>query len=286
MGFWTAVEDVTHDAEIGLHLCPDVSPFAGEVINHLFISSPTMRDGLRRSNKYLRLLSDHLDAHLITEASAPHAMILATFGNKYTPRHSEIMICYGVLQAFRLATAGKFKPTRLVLHASDRANGTEFARIFACPVGFGAATTEIYFDAAMLDLPLLHADPDLASAQEAVVHRQMRRLTHRDTVDKVRRLLASELESGLCTSNWVAAELHYSPRRLRSELQEAGTSFNQLLEEVRQSLAKHLLSRTDESIENIAHLSGFANSNAFFRAFKKWTSHTPTQYRNIKMQSR
>jgi AraC-like DNA-binding protein len=281
--FWAAVESVTGDDEIGLHLCPYVSPFAGEVMNHLFISSPSIRDGIRRATKYLRLISDHLHVHVIDDQSEPHAILSAVLGDADTPRHTEIMFFYGMLQAFRLATAGRFRPERIALRAMPLTTAAEFERIFACPVEFGAAQTQIYFDRMMLDLPLLHADPDMASAQEAVVHRQMRRLAHLDTVDAVRKVMASELESGLCTPSWVAAQLKRSPRGLRTELLGAGTSFNQILDDVRRSVAKQLLARTDEPIAHVAHLTGFANSNAFFRAFKRWNGSTPMQYRQQKM---
>lgn len=282
MSFWAAVEAVTGDAEIGLHLCPYVSPFAGEIVNHLFVSSPTLRDGLQNVFKYFRLLSDHLDIRLVTDAPGPYAMLSATIGDHSTPRHTEVTLCYGVLQAIRLATAGKFQAARLELNGTPAADLAGYPRIFGCPVEFGAPRTQVHFDRSVLDLPFLHANPEAASAHEAVAHRQMRRLGRRDTVDAVRKLLASELSSGLCTPAWVAAQLKRSPRGLRSELLDAGTSFNQLFEEVRQSSAKQLLARTEESIERIAQLAGFSDSSAFFRAFKKWTGSTPTQYRKSK----
>ena len=280
--FWAAVEAVTGDPEIGLHLCPFVSPFSGEVMNHFFMSSPTMGDGFRRVSRYFRLFSDHLDGRIITDAPGPHAIILAALGDATTPRHTEIMFCYSVIQAFRLATAGKFHVERLELRSTPIASTEEFQRIFACPVGFGGSAIRLYCDRTMLDLPFLHGDPDMASAHEAVVHRHMRRLAHFDTVDAVRKVLASELESGLITPSWVATQLKRTPRGLRTELLDAGTSFSQVLEEVRQSLARKLLARSDETIENIAHLTGFADTNAFFRAFKKWTGSTPMQYRKSK----
>ncbi|WP_410210430.1 AraC family transcriptional regulator [Aquirhabdus sp.] len=277
--FWAVVESVTGDAEIGLHLCPFVSPFAGEIMNHLFISSRTIRDGVRRATKYLRLISDHMDVHLVTNEPDQQASLIATLGDTSTPRHTEIMFFYGMLQAFNLATAGKFKPERLELRAIALDNRQEFESIFGCPVDFGASATRIYFDRAMLDLPLLHADPDLANAQEAVVHRHMRRLAHLDTVDAVRTIMVSELESGLCSPSWIASQLKRSPRGLRAELLDAGTSFNQILDDVRRSVAKQLLAQTEEPIAYIAHLTGFANPNAFFRAFKRWNGSTPMQYR-------
>ena len=285
MGFWAAVEAVTGDAEIGLHLCPYVSPFAGEIVNHLFVSSPTLRDGLHSVFKYFRLLSDHLDIRLVTDAPGPYAILSATIGDRSTPRHTEITLCYGVLQAIRLATAGKFQAAHLELCATPVADPAEYRRIFGCPVGFESPKTRMHFDRSVLDLPFLHADPEVAGAHEAVAHRQMRRLGRRDTVDAVRKLLAGDLSSGRCTPDWVAAQLKRSPRGLRSELLDAGTSFNQVFEEVRQSSAKRLLTRSEESIERIAQLTGFSDSSAFFRAFKKWTGSTPSQYRKSKQSA-
>ena len=280
--FWAAVEKVTGDAEIGLHLCPFLSPFAGEIVNQLFFTSPTLRDGLQSVFKYFRLLSDHLDIRLVTDDAGPHAILSATIGDRSTPRHTEVTLCYGVLQAIRLATAGKFQAARIELCGTPMVGAEEYRLIYGCPVGFGAHQTQIHFDRAVLDQPFLHADPEVVRAHEMVAHRQMRRLGRRDTVDAVRKLLASELSNGLCTLDWVAAKLKRSPRGLRSELLDAGTSFNQLLEEVRQLSAKRLLARSEESIERVAQLSGFSNSSAFFRAFKKWTGSTPTQYRKSK----
>src|SRR5438105_13437610 len=43
--FWEIVEAVSGDPDVGLHLCPHLPVFRGEVIEYLFFSSPTFRDG-------------------------------------------------------------------------------------------------------------------------------------------------------------------------------------------------------------------------------------------------
>lgn len=283
--FWAAVEAVSGDTEIGLHLCPFLSPFAGEVMNHLFVSSPTMGVGFQRFNKYLRLISDHLEVRMATDLPGPQAVYTCMIGDADTPRHTEITLLYGMLQAVRLATGGRFQPDRLELHCLPGNSPEEFQLTFGCPVSFGAPETRCYFDRSMLDLPLVHADPEAAVAHEAVAHRQMRRVLRQDIIDSVRTSLASQLENESCTVKAIAEQLDRSPRRLRSELLEAGTSFNQILDEVRQSVAKKLLARSEETIEHIAQLAGFSDTSAFFRAFKKWTGITPTQYRNGKRNS-
>lgn len=280
MGFWKAVEEVTKDPEIGLHLCPFLSPFAGETLTHLFVTSPTLGAGLKRAGRYLRLLTDHLSVRIETDPSSPDAALTGVLGDEHTPRHTEITFLYAALQMIRLASGGLISFNRIELRCTPGSSPDEFAHIFGCPVSFDARETRCYFPRRMLDLPLPHADPEMAVAQETLAQRRMRKVLKHDRVDEVRRVIAAQLESEPCSLKGVAARLGRSPRSLRKELLDAETSFNQILTEERQSLAKRLLAKTTEPVEMIARLTGFSERSAFFRAFKKWTGMTPTEYRN------
>ena len=46
-----------------------------------------------------------------------------------------------------------------------------------------------------------------------------------------------------------------------------------------QEIAKYKLYSTEKSISEIAFLTGFSEQSAFTRAFKKWTSKTPMEFR-------
>ncbi|MFX6645063.1 helix-turn-helix transcriptional regulator, partial [Acinetobacter baumannii] len=59
----------------------------------------------------------------------------------------------------------------------------------------------------------------------------------------------------------------------------AGTRFNDLVARYRERLARRLLARTQEPIDQIVYLTGFSEPSAFTRAFKRWTGETPTAYR-------
>ena len=82
----------------------------------------------------------------------------------------------------------------------------------------------------------------------------------------------------------MAQRLGILPRRLRSQLADAQTSFNQVLADYRCRLAKRLLAQTSESIEQIVYLTGFSEPSTFYRAFKRWTNVTPIEYRKKKQQ--
>lgn len=277
--FWSAVEAVSADPEIGLHLCPFLSPFAGEVLMHLFASSPTLGEGISRVLQHARLLSDHLSLRLQTGLDGPDVALVSCLGDATTPRHSEITFFCGLLQSVRAGSGGLFSPSRIELRSAAIAAVIEYERVFGCPVSFESAETRCWFPRAQLDLSLPHCDPEVALAHEMLVQRRIRRLLKRDRVRRVRSVVVSRLEGGVCSLGDVAAELRVSPRQLRKDLLDAGTNFNEIVSDARRSLAKRLLLTGDESIARIAEILGFSERSAFFRAFKNWTGLTPGQFR-------
>lgn len=77
-----------------------------------------------------------------------------------------------------------------------------------------------------------------------------------------------------------ASALHTSGRSLRRHLARMGTSYQQVLDEVRKRLALQYLSTTHLSLYEIAYLLGFSDPSNFRRAFRKWTGKLPGDYRN------
>ncbi|MFX5522732.1 AraC family transcriptional regulator ligand-binding domain-containing protein, partial [Acinetobacter baumannii] len=63
----TAAQEVSKDPDIGLHLGEHLPLYRGQVIEHLFISSETFGEGLKRALAYQRLISDAFDAKLVVE---------------------------------------------------------------------------------------------------------------------------------------------------------------------------------------------------------------------------
>jgi AraC-like DNA-binding protein len=94
-----------------------------------------------------------------------------------------------------------------------------------------------------------------------------RRLTNQARLDRIPNL------------DVLAAELFISPRTLIRKLSIQGTSFREILEQVRQNLAEHLLSNTYLTAAEISGLLGYQEPANFTRAFKRWTQRTPSDWR-------
>ena len=280
IAFWEAVESVTGDPDIGLHLAPHLPTYRGDVFEYLFLSSPTFMEGCQRAMRYSRLFSDAFMGNLEDPGDGPARVKLETTQLDHPIlRHTEVCITYGLIQFCKSVTENSANPVRICLRAAKPKDPAEYEKVFGCPVEFGCPESLIYFDRALLDRPSPHAEPELLRVHEELATKQLAQLEHRDVVDEVKKVLARGLEYQACDLESVARQLGRTPRRLRQELSRAGTSFNQVLGSFRYTMARRLLADTDEPIDRIVYLTGFAEVSTFYRAFRRWSGKTPVQYR-------
>jgi AraC-like DNA-binding protein len=73
--------------------------------------------------------------------------------------------------------------------------------------------------------------------------------------------------------------LRMTSRTLRRHLEEEGTSFQAIVDDVRCSLAHEYLKSARMSTSDIAMLLGFSNGANFRRAFRRWTGKGVKQLR-------
>ena len=285
--FWHAAESVTQDSAVGLHLGEHLPLYRGQVIEYLFMSSGSFGDGLRRALAYQRLVSDVLNAKLVMEGDQCYLTNGPTrYRDLQVLRHFTECFLMGVLRFFRFITEGKFEILRIELDYPHGATAQEYQRTLGCPVVLGQAETRLYFNSDILNYPLWPSEPELLHLHEQLASEKLQELARYDLVADVRRAIGASLESGETSLERVAAELGMPARRLRTQLSEADTSFQQILSDYRCRLSKRLLAQTTESIEKIVYLTGFSEPSTFYRAFKRWTQETPVEYRKRKQKSR
>ena len=85
-------------------------------------------------------------------------------------------------------------------------------------------------------------------------------------------IVAVEL-SGLVTE--IAKALNLTERTLLRRLKAEGTTFADVLNDVRQELAFQYLRRPGMTVSEVAYLLGFSDENTFSRAFKRMTGRRP-----------
>jgi AraC-like DNA-binding protein len=284
--FWATVEAVTGDPDIGLHLCPHLPTFRGDVIEYLMFSSPTFGEGWKRAIKYLRLISDALDISVVQDEQGTRARVSATNLDAPQLRHTEICVLYEIIQFAKSVSDKHSDPLRLSLRVKALSPRQEYERIFGCPVEFETTHSEIWLDPAILEYRSPRGDPDLLNLHEDLAEKRLSKIKRLDLIEKIRAVFAQRLELEHCELDDVARELGIPPRRLRFELTQADTSFSDELAKFRYALARKLLHSTEEPIENIVYLTGFSEPSTFYRAFKRWSGMTPVQFRAQKKASK
>ncbi|MGN1402237.1 MAG: helix-turn-helix domain-containing protein [Bacillus sp. (in: firmicutes)] len=97
----------------------------------------------------------------------------------------------------------------------------------------------------------------------------------------IQAILFTAIPSGHFTLEEIAHSLGISGRTLQRNLKAENTTFNQQLQAVQKMLAFHYLQTPNLTTRDISYLLGYADSNSFVRAFKKWTGQTITAYREL-----
>ncbi len=81
----------------------------------------------------------------------------------------------------------------------------------------------------------------------------------------------------------ICGRLKLSRSTLLRRLGDEGVTFQSLLDETRKELAIRYLLKSELNNQQIAHLVGYRDPNAFQRAFRKWTGMTPQDLRSGQM---
>jgi AraC-like DNA-binding protein len=178
----------------------------------------------------------------------------------------------------RLATRTHVAPQRLTAPVPP-ADVDAYRSELGTPIEAGD-TTAVRFSALDASRPFLTSDPGMWDFFEPELRRRLDELDAADTTgERVRRTLLETLPAGGTTMAAVARRLGTSTRTLQRRLAVEGTTFQALLSDTRESLARHYLSTSHLPVGEIAFLLGYDDPNSFYRAFHAWTGETPQRIR-------
>lgn len=152
------------------------------------------------------------------------------------------------------------------------------------PGGVGAVLTwredaaDIRFGVDQLDRPLPQRSAErLALAERMCTEVVDVRRARQGLAQDVRVLITQHLADGAPMGE-VAAALAMGERTLRRRLALEDVRYQELLDEVRSSLALALLDgRVTMPVAEVARRLGYAESASFIHAFRRWTGRTPTE---------
>ena len=102
---------------------------------------------------------------------------------------------------------------------------------------------------------------------------------HADFPATVRRLVRKQLLFGQCSMDEVAASLGMHRRTLDRKLQRRGVQYGELVDSVKDGVARQLLRDTRLQVQQVAESLHFSTAANFATAFRRWTGMTPSAFR-------
>jgi AraC-like DNA-binding protein len=182
------------------------------------------------------------------------------------------------LNIFQDLAGPEFAPSDVTFASRVPENPRVFQKYFRAPVHFDSDESALVFSRHWLDKPLPPVDPDRRAFVEAEVRRQHENMLA-DFPAIVRRIARKQLLLGNFTMDDVAAILSMHRRTLDRHLQERGVQYGDLVESVREDVARQLLRDTTMPIQQIAATVRFSSAANFSTAFRRRVGMTPSAYR-------
>lgn len=244
------------------------------------LCSENMRCALERLAKYVKLIAPMV---IRVEHTASQTKVTLDFiENTQTPPN--VFLAFKLVffvQLARLATRSNIQPLQvgLPLKSGHEADLELYKTFFGVPVSCTPLTT-LVFTHADVEKPFLTENHKMWLFFEPSLRQRLADLDRSAAiVDRVRSILIEALPAGDVSMQSISRKLAVSTRTLQRKLQDEGTSFQQTLDSLRNSLAHHYLRNTEMSSPEISFLLGFEDANSFTRAFQGWTGKTPQTVR-------
>ncbi|KIV72184.1 Transcriptional regulator, AraC family [Pseudomonas sp. FeS53a] len=279
--------EVSGDPLFGLHSAHFVQPGSWSVLGYITMNCATLGEAMSRIIPYEKLVGDMGTSQI--EAGADHIRLSWNCRHEAPEirRHMvENVLASWLLYARWIADMERSPREVWFEHALPTATRQEdYEAVFGCPVHFEQPCSALLVPLEYLAVPLRQADANLLRTLEEHALAMMAGLDQDEPLpQRVKNALRLLLKDGLPRKERVAEKFHMTVRTLQRHLQQAGTSYQQILDELRQELAEHYLLRSDLAIQDIAAYLGFTESRSFHRSFKAWTGQTPGEYREAKRQ--
>jgi AraC-like DNA-binding protein len=172
----------------------------------------------------------------------------------------------------------QWKPDLILLPRRRPTDIGPYREVLGTPVRFDAVQCAVLFPSTWLGKPIAGSDPMLhALIEEHAVRDLGGELPM--LIGEVRRAIRTMLLGGLSSRAELASRLGMHERTLGRRLQEAGTTFQELLDEERADVARQLLKDTRTSVARISASLGYRDPTVFTRAFRRWAGVTPREFR-------
>lgn len=278
---WDIAAERLGDPDFGLNLGRSLPSGAFGLVEYTIRHAPDLRAAFGRLIRYQSLLHDRATYQLTVEGERARLSHVPP-PDIAPPRHFGEFLVARFVELGRALVGERWSPDEVSFRHPRPASTGEHARLFgAAELRFGAPVTSMTFARALLDRPVVGADPRLAPLLDRLaVELSERRGGERPFLEHVQREVVVGLLDGVPPAGRTARRLGLSERSFFRRLQQEGTTYQKVVDDVRRELALQRLREPASSLSEIAYALGFADASAFHRAFRRWTGKNPGEWRH------
>lgn len=281
---YKAMSEVSGDPAIGLKLGTEERAERYDPIAIAALCTRSLRDALQRLARYKQLTCPE-KIEVIEKKDECAVRFDWLLAQEQEPA-ALVDTCFAwIVSIARCGTGQALHPKRVEFQR-PLAHRDVYQSYFQCPVRFRPPQNLLVFRKQDLDMPLTTYNAELfamvAPQLEAELSKQQAEKTISEQARGVLKRLLAGQRPGVQD---VARELRLSTRTLQRRLTDEGVSFQQLIKEARQELARHYLLHSSLELNETAYLLGYEDASSFFRAFHSWEGTSPGEWRSSRATS-
>jgi AraC-like DNA-binding protein len=272
------------DSAFGLHLAEQANPRGAGMLFYVVSAAKGFGEALALFARYCRIVNESVRIKIARQSER----VVVDIGLVGIPRHRASQnMEFGltvILKVLREITGRDIRPVRVAFVHVRNTELREFERVYGCRVEFGAPSDRLEFANETFALPLITQDPYLLETLRPFCEEAAR--ARNTAIGSVRASVESEVQRllphGQAQAQTIAKALGVSVRTLSRRLSAEATTFAEVVDQLRRTLALEYLKEPGFTTAQIAWLLGYEGSTSFNHAFKRWTGRSPSSARSEK----
>jgi len=278
---------LTNEPSIAIEMGLRNSPVKSSIISFGLMSCESLQDAIELGVRFLPIQFPYFDASLKVDGDVAIIII--------KDRVPFLIARRFILENFLIRAAEVLISLLFDQHVSDKYKKLSCELFFDYPepdhfsaykdrlpaLSFNQAECQIRFSVEALSFTLPTANSEIKQIIVKQGESELEKLNRtQEWVKRVSALLVIK-DGQYPDLTSLSKKMNMSESSFKRKLAEGGANYTTLLNEVRLSDAKALLTQFELRIEDISARLGFQDRASFTRAFQRWTSMSPTEYRRM-----